>query len=256
MNDQRGSCWRRWDLHVHSPYSSLNNGFGRDINTYAQELIGRARAAKIACIGITDYFVIDGYKEIRSLLDNRAEALGILGINNYEYASQLLILANIEFRSSIIVSRRDASGRTHDRRVNFHILFSDSVSTEDIEEDFLREIKFSAIGSPGMPDEEWPLTRRNLEHLGRRLKQQHQPFQDKSDVFVGMMNAVVNYNQAIKVLESKPSKFHGKYLLALACDEDLSSVSWNDQGHQTRKLFFTKALTFFLAQIRTQKSLH
>jgi ABC-type lipoprotein export system ATPase subunit len=253
MNDQRGSCWRRWDLHVHSPYSGLNNGFGSDIKTYAKQLIERARASNIACIGITDYFLIDGYREIRSLLADRALSINILGDENHEYASSLLFLPNIELRSSIIVSRRDASGRSRDSRVNYHILFSDSVSSEDIEEDFLREIKFSAIGSPGMPDEEWPLTRRNLEQLGRRLKQQHQPFQDKSDIFVGMMNAVVNHNQAIKALESKPSKFHGKYLLALACDEDLSSVSWNDQGHQTRKLFYQSSHFLFSSNTNTRR---
>lgn len=27
MNDKRGSIWRKWDLHVHSPASALYNEF-------------------------------------------------------------------------------------------------------------------------------------------------------------------------------------------------------------------------------------
>jgi hypothetical protein len=37
--------------------------------------------------------------------------------------------------------------------VSFHILFSDSVPSEMIEEDFLRELKLSADGAPARPDE-------------------------------------------------------------------------------------------------------
>lgn len=104
-------------------------------------------------------------------------------------------------------------GKNRDKRANFHILFSDSVPTETIEEDFLRELKFSADGAPATPDEKWPVTRRNLEALGNKLKEQHVRFQKHSDIFIGMMNAVVDYNAAIQVLEGKPSKFRGKYLL-------------------------------------------
>ena len=30
MHIERGSTWNRWDFHVHTPYSILNNGFGFD----------------------------------------------------------------------------------------------------------------------------------------------------------------------------------------------------------------------------------
>ncbi len=32
MNNVRGSLWNRWDFHVHTPYSLLNNGYGFDPN--------------------------------------------------------------------------------------------------------------------------------------------------------------------------------------------------------------------------------
>lgn len=30
MDYNQGSIWRKWDFHVHTPYSILNNGFGFD----------------------------------------------------------------------------------------------------------------------------------------------------------------------------------------------------------------------------------
>ena len=59
----RGSEWRRWDLHVHTPYSILNNRFGTDFKAYAKLVFERAVEMEIALIGVTDYFTIDGYKE-------------------------------------------------------------------------------------------------------------------------------------------------------------------------------------------------
>ncbi len=253
MNDPRGSYWRRWDLHVHSPYSELNNGFGNDFDAYTKELLTRAKDNGIACVGVTDYFLVDSYKALREIIDNDAKLEALLEPPYAAYAKQLLVLPNIEFRSSTIVRHVDAAGKSHDSRVNFHILFSDSVPVETIEEDFLRELKFSADGAPATPDEKWPVTRRNLEALGKKLREQHEHFRDQSDIFVGMMNAVVDHNAAIKILESKPSKFRGKYLLGLACDEDLSAVSWNDQGHQTRKLFYQSSHFLFSSNANTRK---
>lgn len=253
MNDPRGSYWRRWDLHVHSPFSELKNGFGTDFDNYAKELLIRAKDNGIACVGITDYFLVDGYKRLRELIDDDTKLESLLDPSYFEYAKQLLVLPNIELRSSTIVRRTDANGGTHDSRVNYHIVFSDSVSAETIEEDFLRELKFSADGAPATPDEEWPVTRRNLETLGAKLREQHQHFRERSDIFIGMMNAVVDHNAAIKVLEGKPSKFRDRYLLGLECDEDLSAVSWNDQGHQTRKLFYQSSHFLFSSNDNTRK---
>ena len=238
---------------MHTPYSELNNGFGTDFDLYAKELLTRAKDNAIACIGITDYFLIDGYKALKKVVDGDAKLGTLLEPNYVSHAKQILYLPNIEFRSSTIIRHRDAEGKTHDSRVNFHILFADSVPPETIEEDFLRELKFSADGAPATPDEEWPVTHRNLEELGKKLKSQHERFQEHSDLFVGMMNAVVDHNAAIKILESKPSKFRGRYLLGLACNEDLSGVSWNDQGHQTRKLFYQSSHFFFSSNTNTRK---
>ncbi len=111
MNDPRGSYWRRWDLHVHTPYSELNNGFGDDFDTYAKELLTRAKDNDIACIGITDYFLIDGYKALRKIVDEDTKLEALLDPSCATHAKKVLYLPNIEFRSSTIVRYRDAGGR-------------------------------------------------------------------------------------------------------------------------------------------------
>ena len=164
-------------------------------------------------------------------------------------ARKILFLPNVELRTSTIV--RGPHGR--DSRVNFHVIFSDSVTPEQIEEDFLREVKFTAESNPSSADEKWSLTTRNLEQLGKRLKEQHKPFNGKSDLYVGMMNAVVDHGEISAILEEKPSIFRNRYLLVLPADEDLSECSWDGQGHLARKLMIQKSHLLFSANSGTRE---
>lgn len=74
----RGSEWRRWDLHVHTPASYLSNEYG-DPNlettwdNYVKELFSKALQAEICAIGITDYFSIEGYEKIIEYRSNKAK---------------------------------------------------------------------------------------------------------------------------------------------------------------------------------------
>lgn len=237
----RGSQWRKWDLQVHTPFSELNNGFGSDFLAYAKELLSRAVQKKIAAVGITDYFTIEGYSRLKSLLADRTELERLVGKDLAEESVKILFIPNVELRSSIIIRSKNGE----DSRVNFHILFSDSVSPSDIQENFLREIKFTVEGNLSAPDEEWSLTSENLSTLGKRLKSQHSRFHNKSDLFVGLMNAVVDHGKVTTILEGKPSLFKDKYLFCLPCDEDLSKCSWDGQGHLTRKVFVQKSHFLF-----------
>lgn len=249
MNDTRGSIWRIWDLHVHTPFSALNNGFPNDFEEYAKILLKRAVEKQIAAVGITDYFCAEGYKRLREILDDNARLDTLCGTEVANTVRQILFIPNIEFRERTIVRRQDGK----DSRVNFHILFSDEVTPEQIEEDFLREVKFTAEGTPGGTDEEWPLTIRNLALLGQRLKAQHAPFAGMTDIEVGMMNAVVDHGAVSEILEHKRSIFGSRYLIALPADEDLSECSWNGQGHLVRKLMIQKSHMLFSSNAGTRK---
>lgn len=233
----RGSEWRKWDLQVHTPFSALNNGFGSDFPAYAKQLIERACKDDIAVVGITDYFTIQGYTELKALLADDTALKALVGDELAKRAAEILFLPNIELRLSTIV--RNPKGA--DSRVNFHVFFSDSVLPAHIEEHFLRELKFTAEANAGSEDERWALNPQNLAELGKRLKAQHASFQGQTDMFVGMMNAIVDHSEVSRILEGKPSFFKDRYLLCLPCDEDLSKCSWDGQGHLARKLLIQKS---------------
>jgi ABC-type Mn2+/Zn2+ transport system ATPase subunit len=226
----------------------LSNGFGDDFNAYAKQMLEKAVSDGIAAIGITDYFTIDGYKAVRTLLDDSDALKKLVGEDIAAKAATILFLPNIELRTSIII--RDPKGA--DSRVNFHVIFADTLSIEDIEDHFLRELKFTAESNPDSKDERWPLTARHLAELGKRLKEQHEGFHGRSDVFIGMMNAVVDHSEVSEILENKPSIFKDRYLLCLPCDEDLSKCSWDGQGHLARKVLIQKSHALFSANESTR----
>ncbi len=236
-----GSEWRKWDLQVHTPFSALSNGFGSDFDHYAKVLFERAVEKRIAAIGVTDYFSIEGYKQLRAIVDDRKRLETLVGAQVAAEAQQILLLANVELRTSVIITRPDGK----DSRVNFHVIFSDDVDPNAIEEHFLRELKFTAEADPGNPDERWSLTLSNLEGLGRKLKQQHEHFQGRSDLYIGMMNAVVAHEDVTSAIERQPSRFKDRYLIVVPADEDLSKCSWDGQGHLTRKLLIQKSHMLF-----------
>ena len=60
----RGSEWRKWDLHVHTPASGMANGYGADWDDYVKTLFTLAVEREVAAIGITDYFTIESYEKI------------------------------------------------------------------------------------------------------------------------------------------------------------------------------------------------
>ena len=45
MNSVYGSEWRKWDFHVHTPYSVLNNQFGIDASDDSDSLIDTCRSS-------------------------------------------------------------------------------------------------------------------------------------------------------------------------------------------------------------------
>lgn len=220
---QKGSEWRIWDLHVHTPVSALNNQFPKldngepDWDAYVDKL---ESLGDIAVVGATDYFTIEGYKKLK-------EYKGQGRLSNIE-----TILPNVEFRlNNVISSRRDGEPA---RRLNFHVIFSDEVSIQDIEEHFLHDLSFFHEGNPQDRSSSRKLKVSNIEELGRELKEQHAEFREggRSDLEIGAMQAVVGHEEIIKGLQDK--RFKGKYVVVLP--EELSSlIDWNGQDHHIRK---------------------
>jgi hypothetical protein len=197
----KGSEWRKWDLQIHTPFSILNNQFGDPNNEetwdkYVKELFKKAIEKNIAVIGITDYFLIDGYEKIKNDYLNNDSKLKILFTNDeIEKIKEIYIFPNIEFRLKTFVGENS---------INFHVLFSDKIPINDIKENFLHEIEFVYEGNPQNQDEMRKLKIENLRSLGQKLKREHKNFQNEDDVFIGMKNAVVDDSQIQEILKINP----------------------------------------------------
>ena len=138
MSWPRGSEWRKWDLHVHSPASKNFRG------DWDQFIVQLARA-DCDVIGINDYFSIAGYREIRKRIAN-PETSSVT--EEYQDALQQLnaktFLPIVECRmSNYLVDRKLQSGI----RLNFHIIFSPTLNIDDIER-FIKNlnVKGKSIG--------------------------------------------------------------------------------------------------------------
>lgn len=240
-NNTRGSTWQKWDLHIHTPFSELNNQFGGDFDNYAQNVFKKALENNISAIGITDYFCIEGYKKIKNEY-LKASKLRKLGFTDKEIKKiqEILILPNIEFRLDKLVDGK---------RINFHVIFSDNVSSEEIEENFLHELKFTSGGNPQNQDVKQSLKISNLEKLGKKLREEQKEFKNRTDLFIGLMTATINDGDIMEALNKK--SFKGNYLVFVPTDELLSKISWTGQDHLVRKTIIQKADGLFSANKNT-----
>ncbi|QDW19010.1 TrlF family AAA-like ATPase [Flavobacterium sp. KBS0721] len=103
----KGSEWRKWDLHIHSPYThGTANKYG---STSIDEFCNTILQNEIACIGLTNYFYITEkeFDEINSRLDGKC-----------------LVIPNFEFR----VSDKNNKGD----HINVHVLFNPEIGIGNI----------------------------------------------------------------------------------------------------------------------------
>src|SRR3546814_817584 len=86
-----GSLWLRWDPHVHAPGTIFNDQFKGDWEAYLAAIEGATPA--IRALGITDYYGLELYKEVRA----RKEQGRLKDCD--------LIFPNIELRFSVGTAR-------------------------------------------------------------------------------------------------------------------------------------------------------
>lgn len=157
MNDPRGSLWRKWDLHVHTPDSLVHNYTGPDLwERFLSEIESLPPEFKV--IGINDYIFLTGYKRI---LEERAKRR----------------LSNIELFLPVVELRIDKFGGStgHLSRVNCHVIFSNELKPELIEQQFLNALSSKYVLSPQYDDirksGRWAAlpTPGSLEDLGKMI---------------------------------------------------------------------------------------
>lgn len=220
---ERGSEWRKWDLHVHTPLS-LYQQYGGDTDEAWEQFFDELEnlPEEFSVIGINDYFLIDGYRRV---LD--AQAAGRL--ENID-----LILPVIELRIDKFAGTDSAF-----KRINYHVIFSDELSPDTIEQQFINALSSSYKLSAEYEEKdiEWDgvITRESLIELGEAIiastpeklrKELPGPLQ------VGFSNLCVPLAEIKKVLHR--IRFEGKILTAVGKSE-WSSMRWDGAGVAEKK---------------------
>lgn len=124
-----GSVWRKWDLHIHSPTTKLNDQYavssGKDVwDEYCRKL----EESDVYAFGITDYFSADGYFTFIEKFKKKYPD------------SKKIFFPNIEFRLEDKNKEND--------HINIHVVFSDKVTKEEIER-FLSGIELRNVNADG-----------------------------------------------------------------------------------------------------------
>ena len=207
MQCSYGSIWRKWDFHVHTPYSILNNNYGfnpfelteSDLETefdeYVKKLFTLAVENNVAAIGITDYFMLEGYKRIKEkYLSSPSKMLQCFPDDELRRKiEKIFIFPNIELRLENFVGRNANS-------VNYHVIFSNDITIQEIEENFLHRLTFNYDSGNTRS-----LTLSNIKELGSQIKNNNND--SGSDLLVGLNHVTVNYADIQKAdgLQPKPS---------------------------------------------------
>lgn len=213
----KGSVWRRWDLHIHTPDSIVQDygGNTEEIwNKYIEEIA--KLPSDISALAITDYLFINGYKKIIA--------------RKHEIPNIKLIIPNIEFR----LDSFSGSG-SHPKRLNFHVLFDPIVSSEIIQEQLLNCLSKAYLIEDGKEWHQTP-TVRSLEDLGKRIKASaptDNSIQEKSDLMVGFSNITYKKEDILKLLEK--DCFKGKFITAIGYSE-WSQFRWDQSAAEKRTL--------------------
>lgn len=233
MSSQRGATWNKWDLHVHSPESFHENfGLDRDVEAgktteeaiwdrYLNEL---EELKDISCVGITDYFSVDGYKRVRQEIKENNR------LNNLD-----LVIPNVELRiNNIVESRQSGSGDA----IEVHVLFSDELDPSTIENEFLAQL--DATDPRG---NEIAIQRESLVELGNDEK--FDDFVDDDDPYVrGSKLITVQWENIIEAINR--SRIEGKAMTVVVKEDRWDDLDWKGRSGSQRSQLVAKADAFFV----------
>ncbi|MCB9802926.1 hypothetical protein H6761_02830 [Candidatus Nomurabacteria bacterium] len=216
----RGSEWRKWDLHIHTPKSIIQQYSG-DTEAVWDIFIKKLAQLppELKVIAVTDYLFCDGYEYLLTRKD--------------EIPNIKLIIPNIEFRLNTF------SGTPNNtKRHNFHVLFDPSVLIQDIRDQLLNCLSTGYKIEDGTEWLQTP-TVRSLEELGRQIKAAAPPentVHTKSDLKVGFEN-ITYKREDIEILLNK-NCFKGRFVTAVGYSE-WDQSRWDQSTAEKRTLINT-----------------
>lgn len=147
----RGSEWRKWDLHIHTPVSKHFIGTFKD-------LLRNINKTECVALGINDYATLQGYEKIKN--DHKKEFPVLFPV--------------VEFRMhNIVTNRKSVSGGV---KINFHLIFNNSTEIYDKVKTFVNSIdcyneKGDSDQLGNIKDSSLPKITIDFEHVIKKLNE-------------------------------------------------------------------------------------
>lgn len=229
----RGTAWRIWDLHVHTP-ASIVQGYGGDTADTWSRFIDELEnlPEDIGVIGINDYWFLDGYRHVIEARESGR-------------------LQNLDAIFPVVEMRLDQFGGTDGKlsRVNMHVIFDPELDPTVIEAQFLNALQPKLQLSPEHQSLGWQgvITKASLTDLGRRIKDSvgaDQIDRYGSDLQEGFNNLNVSLSDVQGVLSGP--YFKGRAILGIGKTE-WADVKWTDQSIAAKKNVINSASLIFTA---------
>ena len=176
----RGSGWRMWDLHIHTPGTKKNDQFRGVTNIEKwQNYIASINSSpeEISVIGITDYFSIENYFKFKQL------------VTTGEITKKFdLLIPNVELRVLPVTGSSTP--------INLHCLFNPLIDSE-IEARFLAKLEFNNSKS------NYSATKSELMRFGRDHTN-NQNLEEESAYKKGVEQFVITLDGLSKVFKNDP----------------------------------------------------
>ena len=233
--NSNGSLWNKWDLHVHTPASIENQYEGSNANEKWERFIGDIEKLpqEFKVIGINDYFFIDGYRNILHEWKDKGR------MQNID-----LFLPVIEFRI------RKFCGHKEWNRINYHVIFSNELTPDVIQQQFLNALSSKYKLDPNVNHGYWNgiITPQSVADLGKKIID-NAPASERakygSPSREGFNNLNINEEDIAKILKES-SYLQGKYITAIGKAE-WDQLNWGDNSIAEKKDVINSADIIFSA---------
>lgn len=181
----RGSEWRKWDLHIHTPNTAKNDQYGNSDEIW-DKYISALENSDIAVFGITDYFSLDNYYRVK----------------NFQKKGRLknkVIFPNVEMRIIPVTKSGTA--------INIHAIFDPTLTKQDLDREFFRKLVMKS------GNDTYSCTRQDLLDFGRKLANDVNCSEEAS-IKKAIREFVVSFKDLHEILDK--SFFDNRVIIALS----------------------------------------
>jgi ABC-type lipoprotein export system ATPase subunit len=238
-NYPRGSEWRKWDLHIHTPESFHWNEGKRfpDMNAVEKEekikeILKKINESDVAVFAVVDYWTFEGYIALREYITGNPGSL----------AEGKLILPGIELRVEAPV----------DYRLNMQLMFDDGLTSQCLR-DFRQKLEIRSI-KRSISDEALIQFARSLGADKAELHgKQGYMDDDETALLLGSMTAEVTRESLEEAISSLPSRDRCLVVMPYDTSDGLADLDW--KAHPQADNYFLQFADVFESRDQKTKDL-